>query len=458
MATIEIATLLGDSVVDVTYRSEPTRPPRARSIFATVGLVCVLGAGVAFGASVSTAAANDAALATWTATRPAYAFRSVRDSRLLELGAFGGMALGVCAFTAMLLCRRRDVDSIVLAGERVTFAELAALEGTIDRGPATYVIRRVEAPRRESLQPAPSQRLFVYAAGSLAVHLGLLWLMSHGPIEGDANTVWVSVHQPVHITTTVLPPDESDHGDRDYEERPSLVIDEMPDIHWHPAQHSLLAKPAVSSAKARELAIEAARKAGILGSGLLQPDFLSSLHSDIYHHAFVRDDVCAAFGVCTGSNERSFGFRRSLGCIGVIPQMATITSELGTIGGGRGAGASYELRERVAHEPTARLGRPVTAGAYDKSIIRRYIKRHLTKINYCYEKELLSKPTLQGGMSVQFMIAPDGSVTTSVGHGLDENVATCVGAVVGTIRFPRPPEGAAVQVSYPFSFRPSGAQ
>lgn len=456
MATIEIATILGDSVVDVTYRSEPTPPPRARRIFATVGLVCVLGAGAAFGASVSTAAANDTALATWTATRPAYAFRPIRDSRLLELGAFGGMALGVCAFTAMLLCRRRDEDMIVLAGERVTFAELAALEGTIECGPATYVIRRVEAPRLESLQPAPSQRLFVYAAGSLAVHLGLLWLVSRGPIEGDANTVWGSVHQPVDITTTVLPPDEPDH-DREYAERPSLVIDEMPDIHWHPEQHSLLAKPAVSSAKARELAIEAARKAGILGSGLLQPDFLSSLHSDIYHHAFVRDDVCAGFGACTGSKEHSFGFRPSLSCIGVFPNLSTLTGELGTIGGGRGAGANYALRERVAHEPTARLGRPVTAGEYDKSIIRRYIKRHLTKITYCYEKELLSKPTLQGGMRVQFMIAPDGSVATSVGHGLDDNVATCVGAVVGTIRFPRPPGGAAVRVNYPFSFRPSGS-
>jgi hypothetical protein len=57
---------------------------------------------------------------------------------------------------------------------------------------------------------------------------------------------------------------------------------------------------------------------------------------------------------------------------------------------------------------------------------------------------------------VQFFIAPNGTVATSTGSGVDPNVANCVADVVKAIEFPKPDSGG-VQVSYPFIVRPSGA-
>ena len=94
------------------------------------------------------------------------------------------------------------------------------------------------------------------------------------------------------------------------------------------------------------------------------------------------------------------------------------------------------------------------ASGLDKQIIRRYIKRNIDKIKYCYEKELLAKPGLEGSVRVSFFITPTGTVQSSVGAGFDATVANCVAEVVGAIQFPKPNGG--VQVNYPFTFHASG--
>lgn len=461
---IEIATLLGDSVVDVTYRTEPARASRARAVLAGVALGCLVGSAAAFGISLATAADNQAAFDAWTtARRPAYAFRPVHSSKLLDVLAFGGLAVGVCAFTGMLLCRRRDEHDTVLADESLSFAELTALTGTIERGPTTYVIRSVDAPASEPLQPRASVRPLVYAAGSLVVHLGLLWVMSRDPIEGDPESLdFVSV-DPValYTDTTDLPPEHTSHGERDYEERSPVVLLEFPTRSRHPdGQLRIPRPPAMDPHEARAQAIEQARSAGVLGSGMLRPNFLASLHSDTMVHAFEGQDVtCAAFGVCTDS-EGSFGFGRSgFGICGGIDHggFGTVsTGRYGTIGHGRSGGAGYTPREHASHVPTTRLGHPVMAGDYDKAIIRRYIKRNLMKITYCYERQLLAKPGLAGSISVQFLIASDGTVQTATATGVDEAVTSCIADVVRAIEFPRPRGGGPVQVNYPLTVRPAG--
>ena len=92
----------------------------------------------------------------------------------------------------------------------------------------------------------------------------------------------------------------------------------------------------------------------------------------------------------------------------------------------------------------------------DKAIIKRYVKRNLAKISYCYESELLANPNLAGAVAVQFLISPSGTVTQANGSGMDK-VASCVAAVVKNIEFPRPTNGGSVQVNYPFNFRAAGA-
>lgn len=111
---------------------------------------------------------------------------------------------------------------------------------------------------------------------------------------------------------------------------------------------------------------------------------------------------------------------------------------------------------RTAAVPTVSIGQPNAQGDLDKAIIRRYIKRNLQKIQYCYEKELLGKPNLSGTVMTNFLISPQGTVTQSTGSGVDPVVASCVAEVIRSIEFPKPKGGGNVQVNYPFIFRLGG--
>ncbi|MCX5746114.1 MAG: AgmX/PglI C-terminal domain-containing protein [Proteobacteria bacterium] len=122
-------------------------------------------------------------------------------------------------------------------------------------------------------------------------------------------------------------------------------------------------------------------------------------------------------------------------------------------GTGQGVGAA---RSRTTAAPVMRIGQPQSVGDLDKAIIRRYIKRNLSKIMYCYEKQLLAAPGLEGIVNAQFFIAPDGKVTHSNANGVNGDVSSCVANVISTIEFPKPKGGGGVQVNYPFNFRPTG--
>ncbi|CAN5849246.1 hypothetical protein BH11MYX3_BH11MYX3_07850 [soil metagenome] len=136
------------------------------------------------------------------------------------------------------------------------------------------------------------------------------------------------------------------------------------------------------------------------------------------------------------------------------------TGRYGTIGHGSGSGSGYGvgggrggMRGRVASVPTVSVGQPSSQGDLDKAIIRRYIKRNIQKITYCYEKELLAKPRLQGKLDAKFFITPNGNVAMSQATGFDAGVSTCVAKVIKDIEFPKPKGGGGVQVIYPFTFR-----
>jgi len=151
------------------------------------------------------------------------------------------------------------------------------------------------------------------------------------------------------------------------------------------------------------------------------------------------------------------------GCMS--PPCGTIgTSEYGTWGtgarkgdgwGGSGGGGPG-MRKRSPVDPGGILGRPSSEGDLDKAIIKRYIKRNVDKIAYCYEKQLLANPGLGGAMSVQFLIAPNGTVQASNGSGFNGEVASCVAGVIKSINFPAPKNGGSVQVNYPFNFHAAG--
>jgi hypothetical protein len=92
----------------------------------------------------------------------------------------------------------------------------------------------------------------------------------------------------------------------------------------------------------------------------------------------------------------------------------------------------------------------------DMSIVRRYIRRRLKAIRYCYTKQLGRHPGLRGTLHTSFTIASNGKVIAARATGLNEDVANCVAAELESIVFPRLPDGGATVVEdYPFHFRPA---
>ena len=172
-------------------------------------------------------------------------------------------------------------------------------------------------------------------------------------------------------------------------------------------------------------------------------------------------------GVGTGENGGEFGFGMDgFGAGGGGTGWGTIgTGHYGTIGHGSGTGSGYGvssghayggLRAHAAAVPTVSIGEPVAMGSLDKSIIRRYIRRHTNQITYCYEHELIAHPNLRGAIETQFLIGADGHVQSASAHGFDDTVASCIAKVIQDIEFPVVQDGA-IQVNYPFTFRRSDA-
>jgi hypothetical protein len=212
--------------------------------------------------------------------------------------------------------------------------------------------------------------------------------------------------------------------------------------------------------------LEQARSAGVLGSAaLLEGGAFASLTGT--------GDISSGFedrdiqGGLIGNPEGEAAFAEATGGFGG-PGFGPggggqgDGTTVGTLGHGSGTGQGYGtgtgrggMRARARAVPEVRIGQPQATGDLDKAIIRRYIKRSIARITYCYEKQLLARPGLEGTVRTQFTISPSGAVSSSTASGMNDDVASCVADVIRAIEFPRP-KGGSVDVVYPFSFRPDG--
>ena len=116
-------------------------------------------------------------------------------------------------------------------------------------------------------------------------------------------------------------------------------------------------------------------------------------------------------------------------------------------------------KKKTVHRPGVQVaaGNPLIAGALDRSEIVKVVKRHMSQIRYCYEKELKLAPKLKGKLTVKFVIAKDGSVSSSsLKSSTMKNAAvdSCVPKRFKRMRFPKPKGGGIVIVSYPFLLNP----
>lgn len=134
--------------------------------------------------------------------------------------------------------------------------------------------------------------------------------------------------------------------------------------------------------------------------------------------------------------------------------------------GGNGPGGNG--RERIALDATRPSGGHRTSvprlreavaevsGRLPPDTIRRVVRQNHPRLRGCYERGLMTNPTLTGRVNVRFVIGSEGRVThvTEAGSDLpDAGVARCVARAFHDISFPKP-EGGIVTVIYPISFHP----
>ncbi len=99
----------------------------------------------------------------------------------------------------------------------------------------------------------------------------------------------------------------------------------------------------------------------------------------------------------------------------------------------------------------------VVRGSLGRAEIDAVIKRHLSSIRYCYERQLSRSPDLAGKVAVKFVISKTGGVSkasiasSSVG---DPALESCLQTRFLHMQFPEPKGGGIVLVTYPFLFAP----
>lgn len=223
---------------------------------------------------------------------------------------------------------------------------------------------------------------------------------------------------------------------------------------------------------AKQLATDAAQKAGVLG-------ILKGTQGSILSSIFGRDTALGsdAQDVLGGLLGTEVGEAYGVGGLGLVGTgrggggtgEGTIgLGNLGTIGkgGGGGSGSGYGrgaggLGGRRAGSPDVVPGTAEVRGSLDKEIIRRIIRRHLNEVKFCYERELVKNAGLSGRVMIQFTIAGTGAVVASAVQSSTMNnptVEMCIAQSVRRWEFPKPSGGGIVVVTYPFVLKASGGE
>ncbi len=156
----------------------------------------------------------------------------------------------------------------------------------------------------------------------------------------------------------------------------------------------------------------------------------------------------------TGIGEGGGGFGEGLGL-----------GPIGTYGHGSGIGIGQGIGNcrtcgpsgkghRVA-SPIVRLGPTTASGRIPPEVIQRAVRMSHGRFRACYESALRNNPSLQGSVTVRFVIARDGSVQQAGGGGSmpDAGVTSCVARAFYGLSFPS--GDGVVTVGYTITFTPA---
>lgn len=103
--------------------------------------------------------------------------------------------------------------------------------------------------------------------------------------------------------------------------------------------------------------------------------------------------------------------------------------------GGEGGASGFQVRGHLPSE-----------------VVRRVIRRHTAQVRYCYERELVRNPAIEGRVIVRFIIGTTGTVQTALVASStlgNASVEQCIRRQVRRWRFPAPESGIVV-VTMPF--------
>jgi len=399
-------------------------------------------------------------------------------------------------------------ELIDAAGNATPLAELASLGATrpsstapgahevpipfdgrfrVTSGNNTFMVSSVARPRRhvEPLLASLETGALAFFACSAVLHLGFLALLWNIPPDpktlsmgelGDSSRLARVQSAPLEEPA----PPEIEVEKTNDQEKPGGTGTKMamtegkmgtPDSARIAGQYAMKKNHEGDPQLARKRALQMARRSGVLGAFQAQPggQFASLTGTGDYSSGLDNRDIYGGLigSEVGGMHSDVFGYGiRGTGPGGGGTGWGTIgTGVYGTIGHGDGTGSGYDVGSgnggrpgtHVARAPGVDIGPVDTDGELDKKIIRRHIRKKIDQIKYCYEKQLLVKPTLEGTVLASFTINGRGAVIAVHTKGLgDTGVEQCVAATVKSIQFPAPKGGGLVNVRYPFIFRPAG--
>jgi len=149
-----------------------------------------------------------------------------------------------------------------------------------------------------------------------------------------------------------------------------------------------------------------------------------------------------------------------LGAIGTIGVGSGHVPGAGAGPGTGGFGRSRGIPQQGSHRPhgpsVLRSATTEINGHLPKETIQRIVRQGYGRFRLCYEQGLKNNPSLQGRVSVRFVIGRDGNVAnvSSGGSDLaDAGVVSCVAKSFHGLSFPQP-DGGIVTVTYPILFSP----
>jgi hypothetical protein len=385
------------------------------------------------------------------------------------------------------------------AGKPVALAELQAagqleLPVRVDThvrarvGRTTFHVRGLHAPARP-LGPAPifaERRGLTFFAGSAVAHIAVLGLMTLASPEQDSLTGDLDVEEENRLVALSSsheepPPPPPENGDDDGgeavpSEAASMALTDgtlgHADGSTNPARLKV-ADRGMTPQMSREVAIAAATRAGVIGAMEMVGPVRTLEGGSI---ASGMDDLDLTGGLDGGGDGApigSFGwgvsgFGAGCGTVGGTLCQGYKAGPYATIGEPGGHGHNLRMLpgfgpgpgKRVAHAPAVDIGKPTACSdddpCLDEAMIRRYMRRNLEKIGYCYEKELLGNDGLEGTVVAKFTLDGNGAVIESKASGVSPEVSGCIASVISNIKFPKIGGAGIYPIKYPFNLRPAG--